>query len=481
MKTGSLSAGALDRLASAAGSDRFDLEVPTTEQRAIAAGWLGLGVAALIGAGLFSVLLVLARTPGFSQWVPAGNFFRVALIVHVDLSVLVWFIAMAGMLWTVDSSAKRLALGWVALFVSAAGAALIAVAPFTGPATPIMSNYVPVLDNHVFLYGLGVTGIGFALLVLRAFLAPAPLSLRMDGADALRFGLKASAVAAAVSLLALGWSWYEVPRELDAGTYYELLFWGPGHVVQFAWTLLMLVGWAWLAQLSGSPLPLRPRVVALIYLIALVSVFLAPLIYLNWTVLAIEHQRMMTWLMRFGGGLAILPMVLALTVALFTGRASSPAQRPLRAALVCSLALFAVGGLIGFMIRGSDVRVPAHYHGSIVGVTLALMGLAYALLPRFGYRAPEGRLALWQPYLYGGGQLMHILGLLWSGGYGVQRKVAGAEQVLRTPQEVFGMGLMGLGGLVAIAGGMLFVWVVLRAMLAGRRASGAAMTRTARR
>src|SRR5690606_14550239 len=147
---------------------------------------------------------------------------------------------------------------------------------------------------------------------------------------------------AAVSLLALGWSWYEVPRELDAGTYYELLFWGPGHVVQFAWTLLMLVGWAWLAQLSGSPLLLRLRVVALIYLIALLSVFLAPLIYLNWTVLAIEHQRMMTWLMRFGGGLAILPMVLALTVALLTGRASSPAQRPLRAALVCSLALFAV-------------------------------------------------------------------------------------------------------------------------------------------
>ncbi|MCM5569488.1 cbb3-type cytochrome c oxidase subunit I [Burkholderiaceae bacterium FT117] len=465
MKTGSVAAVALGRLASAAGDERFDLPVAAGEQRAIAAGWLGLGVAALVGAGIFSILLVLARTPWFAQWVPAGNFFRVALIVHVDLSVLVWFIAMAGMLWTVDSSSRRVSLGWVALFTSAAGAVLIAAAPFTGPATPIMSNYVPVLDNHVFLYGLGVIGIGFTLLVLRAFLAPAPMSLRMDGADALSFGLKGSAVAAAVSLLALTWSFAEVPRELDAPTYYELLFWGPGHVIQFAWTLLMLVGWAWLAQLAGSPLPLRPRVVALIYLIALLSVFLAPLIYLNWTVLSIEHQRMMTWLMRFGGGLAILPMVLALAVALARGGTPSPLQRPLRSALVCSLALFAVGGVIGFLIRGSDVRVPAHYHGSIVGVTLALMGLAYALLPRFGYRAPQGRLAVWQPWLYAGGQLMHILGLLWSGGYGVQRKVAGAEQVLRTPQEVLGMGLMGLGGLVAIAGGVLFVWVVLRAMV----------------
>jgi len=126
--------------------------------------------------------------------------------------------------------------------------------------------------------------------------------------------------------------------------------------------------------------------------------------------------------------------------------------------------------VIGFLIQGSDVRVPAHYHGSIVGVTLALMGLAYALLPRLGYREATGRIANWQPWLYGGGQLLHILGLMWSGGYGVQRKVAGAEQTLRTTQEVFGMGLMGFGGLLAIVGGILFVWVVLDSVIAARRA-----------
>jgi hypothetical protein len=59
---------------------------------------------------------------------------------------------------------------------------------------------------------------------------------------------------------------------------------------------------------------------------------------------------------------------------------------------------------------------------------------------------------------------MHIVGLVWSGGYGVQRKVAGVEQVLRSPGEVAGMALMGLGGAVAIVGGLLFVWVVMRAL-----------------
>jgi len=97
-------------------------------------------------------------------------------------------------------------------------------------------------------------------------------------------------------------------------------------------------------------------------------------------------------------------------------------------------------------------------------VTLALMGLVLLLLPRLGYATPQGRLAVAQPWIYGAGQLMHILGLVWSGGYGVQRKVAGAEQVLRSTSEVAGMGLMGLGGAVAIVGGLLFVVVVARAL-----------------
>ncbi|MFZ1501054.1 MAG: cytochrome C oxidase subunit I, partial [Giesbergeria sp.] len=135
-------------------------------------------------------------------------------------------------------------------------------------------------------------------------------------------------------------------------------------------------------------------------------------------------------------------------------------------ALLASILLFGAGGVIGIFISGSNVRIPAHYHGCIVGVTLALMGLVYHLLPALGYAAPQGRLAVAQPWVYGLGQLMHIIGLVWSGGYGVQRKVAGAEQVLRSNAEIAGMGLMGFGGLVAIIGGVLFIVVTVRAMRA---------------
>jgi heme/copper-type cytochrome/quinol oxidase subunit 1 len=170
--------------------------------------------------------------------------------------------------------------------------------------------------------------------------------------------------------------------------------------------------------------------------------------------------------MRFGGGLSILPISLAVIIALTRGKTRLPEHAPLRSALVASVALFAAGGVIGVFISGNNVKIPAHYHGSIVGVTLALMGVVYYLLPRLGFRAPVGRLASLQPALYGMGQMMHIIGLVWSGGYGVQRKVAGSEQVLRSIDEIAGMGLMGLGGLIAIIGGLLFLAVVLRAMRA---------------
>jgi heme/copper-type cytochrome/quinol oxidase subunit 1 len=201
-----------------------------------------------------------------------------------------------------------------------------------------------------------------------------------------------------------------------------------------------------------------------LFALALLAVFVTPYAYLAHDIASVEHRNLLTWGMRAGGGPAIVPIGLAVVLALRGARSATAAERPLRAALLASVLLFAAGGLIGVFIQGSNVRIPAHYHGCIVGVTLALMGLVVHLLPRLGYGTPSSRLAALQPWVYGAGQLMHIVGLVWSGGYGVQRKVAGAEQVLRSASEVAGMALMGLGGAVAIVGGVLFVVVVIAAM-----------------
>jgi hypothetical protein len=466
-------AGAARKLPALQSRADYRFVVPRDARVALARGWLWLAMAALVGSGLFSILLVASRTPGVNRLLPAADFFHVALVVHVDLSVLVWFVAVAGMLWSLAASARGLRSGWTALGLAAVGAAAMALAPFFGGGTPVMANYIPVLTGPLFIAGLVLFGAACALLVLRT-LAQAPrLGLDFDGRGALRFGLNAAAVATAVALLAFAWSWVVVTPALEGKAYYEILFWGGGHALQFTWTLLMLVGWLWLASACGARIPLSPRVALLMFALALAAVFVTPVAYLAYDVASVEHRAMLTWAMRLGGGVSILPVGLAAVVGLAAAPALAPQARPWRAALLASVLLFAAGGLIGVFITGSNVRIPAHYHGCIVGVTLALMGLVYHLLPALGYAAPQGRMAVAQPWVYGLGQLMHIVGLVWSGGYGVQRKVAGAEQVLRTPGEVAGMGLMGLGGAIAIVGGLLFVVVVLRAMRRSAAVSGA--------
>jgi hypothetical protein len=449
----------------------FSLPVPTDARRRLAAGWLKLALVSLILSGVFSLLLVLSRAPYVKDVFPLVDFFHVALVVHVDLSVLVWFLAFGGVLWSINSTSRAIGMGWLALWLAVAGTAVMSAAPFVGEGRPIMANYIPVLDEPVFMTGLGLFAAGFLVLVLRSMAAVPRVGVRPGAAGALRFGLNSSAVSAAVALLAFGWSWVALPDGLDPRAYYELLFWGGGHVLQFTYTLLMFVAWLWLLDAMDAPVPLTPRLAILLFAVGLVAVFLTPVIYLAWGVGSVEHHRMLTWLMQFGGGLAILPFALAVVIGLVRAPRLTVDRRPFAAALITSLILFGSGGIIGLMIHGSNVKIPAHYHGCIVGVTLALMGLTYVLLPAMGYARPSPRLAHWQPWVYGAGQLMHVLGLVWSGGYGVQRKVAGAAQALRSTQEIVAMGVMGLGGLIAVIGGVLFLVIVWRAIAAGPNGS----------
>jgi hypothetical protein len=287
----------------------------------------------------------------------------------------------------------------------------------------------------------------------------------MSGRGALRFGLNAAAVSAAVALICFVWSYIQMPDYLMGQSFFELLFWGGGHVLQFTYTLLMLVCWLWLSRAAGLTLPITPRVVLVILFVGLTCVFISPLIYLAFPITALEHVELFTWLMRWGGSLATLPLALAILMALLSYGGTTQKEALARSALQTSLFLFGIGGMIGFLISGSNVTIPAHYHGSIVGVTLALMGVCYLLLPQLGYPLRNIKMAIWQPVIYSTGQLMHVGGLVWSGGYGVQRKVAGADQALDSIERVLGMGLMGFGGLVSSVGGLLFLVVVLRALL----------------
>jgi len=442
----------------------YVLDVPTDYRRNLAIVWLWLAVLMLLGAGIFSVLLVLARTPMIGEMIPFVDFFHTALVIHVNLSSLVWILSFASVLWSLNS---RSILPWFAKLIFAVvllGALIITFSPFLGSANAIMSNYIPVLDNQLFLTGLAIFGFGIGLQVIFSMSAMFKVGETISGQGVIRFGLNCAAIGAFMSLAAFIWSYIELPVQLTDAVYYELLFWSGGHVLQFTYTLLMMVAWLWLSSSAGISLPLSPRVALFLFGVGLISIFMTPLVYYAYDVTNPYHRKMFTWLMSFGGSLAIFPLSVAVLFALLKKKPDLPVEGSAYTALFTSLLLFGVGGVIGFMIDGNNVKIPAHYHGCIVGITLALMGLCYQLLPLLGFDKVNFTLTRLQLWTYATGQFLHIFGLVWSGGYGVERKVADAAQGLDSMGRVAGMGLMGLGGLLSAAGGFIFIIIVIKAM-----------------
>lgn len=435
----------------------------------LAAAWLVLGVAALLASGLLAILLVGSRTPALQHFIPWRDFFHTALVIHVDLSVLIWFLSFAGVMWSYAGSARAAPMGWVAGALCLIGTVALALAPFTGEGNPLMNNYVPVLRQPLFFIGLTIVGVGFALSVARALVTLSYSAVPRDGHAAVRNGMFLSAATAALALIALVWSWASVPAHYEGQSYYEMLFWGSGHVLQFTHSLLACIAWFWLAEAAGARIAVKPSTMGWLFVLAAAPILGAPVIYLIHPAGVPGHIVGFTRLMEYGH-LTMLPLGVVLLAAIYRERSRLRAADSLTAALYCSLFLFAAGGVLGFMIRGANVVIPAHYHGSIVGITLAFMGLTYHLLARIGFGEPMRRLALWQVYVFSIGQFLHIAGLAWSGGYGVQRKVAGSGQVLRSLPEIVGMGMMGIGGLIAIIGGVLFLVVCVNSMRPSVRA-----------
>lgn len=443
----------------------FTLPMPPENALDITRGWLKLGVGALALAGLFAILLVLARTPFFQQHLPWIDFFHTALIVHVNLSVLVWVMAITSLLWHWLSHAMFPMLSRTTLWLCVAGTVLIALAAFTPNANPLLNNYVPVLQNITFFTGLSLFACGMlfgSALTIGTFFAAVRSGHAYEKPLALGVFLSGLIIAMALLCFVLSYQRTIAPdvfEVLDAQQFYEHVFWGGGHVLQLSYTLMMMVAWLWMAEkMKLRHLP-SARLVTVLFCLHAFMALLSPLAY-RYEILSFEHINFFTQQMRHGGGLASI-IIMAFLVAGLLRRGVKKKHQHLYNALLWSVMLYAMGGFLGYVISGSNVIIPAHYHGSIVGVTLALMGLVYLLLPKLGYKHLNLRLARLQPVIYGLGQLMHVVGFAISGGYGTLRKTPGAAQ---TAEGQAALGLMGFGGLLSVVGGLLFVLAVYQAL-----------------
>ncbi len=426
----------------------------------LARNWLLLGLFALIAAGLFSILLVLSRTPAIQEVIPFIDFFHVALVVHVNLSVLIWFMSFACVLWTLVVEDNLFPLAKVSFSLALFGTLVLVFAPFFGVGNPLMNNYIPTLQHPAFFAALLLFSAGVVLRLVINVIATRIKFSNLTISDAIRVSLWLAAIVCLLAVWALYKSYQGLPEILEGEIYYEFLYWGSGHILQFNHSLMMLLVWLILILLSGKQVNIDGKWILAMSALVLLPVLDAFRIYAAFDVFSGEHRVAFTQLMKFGG-LTTLPLGLYVAYLFFTSWAQLKQQRLIRAILLCSATLFLTGGVIGFLIEGVNVVIPAHYHGSIVGVTLAFMGLAYLLMPYLGYAPVREGLAKTQMYTYATGQMMHIIGLAWSGGYGVQRKTAGTEQGLERIEQIAGMGLMGAGGGISVIAGVLFMVVMI--------------------
>jgi heme/copper-type cytochrome/quinol oxidase subunit 1 len=199
--------------------------------------------------------------------------------------------------------------------------------------------------------------------------------------------------------------------------------------------------------------------VALIALIAIA----APAFYAIFAPFS-DNQREAFRFLQFGIAAPTLIFAVSLLARALRSTRPWPWRDPAFFALAASVALFALGGVMGFLIDGSDTRTPAHYHAVITAVSVSSAGmlLTYGLKELGKPPAPAGltRLLLG---LYGGGQFVASIAMFIAGGYGALRKTPSGAGSLDTVAAA-GMAVHGIASIFTILGGAAFVIVAIRAL-----------------
>jgi len=212
-----------------------------------------------------------------------------------------------------------------------------------------------------------------------------------------------------------------------------------------------LLLWSW-ASLSGGR---APKVVSKLGLLLLPFPILYLLLQLFTKDPTGETVRRITTL-GYAVGIGVptlLASILFLRRSAFRGDFSSNS-------LGLSVVIYLMGAAMGYLIAGSDLRIPAHYHGVIASILISLMVLTYYQLKELKLVREFPVLVKLQPYLYGLGMILFVLGLFWSGYFGAPRKTPGTGYIQSLEVYAF-MLLMGMGAVLSVLGGVLFVVYVL--------------------
>ena len=475
--------------------------------------------------GVLALLIALTRWQAVHLLAPQRFYEFVSTHGMVMLIFWILFFEVAGLIFasTVLLSTRMIIpwLSWIAYLMMLGGSVIATVLMLSGQATVMFTSYPPLRAETPWYYAaVLVFAVGAILAVVHFFVNIVAARLRGDvgSLPLFTFALMGAAIIALWSLLsgALAlfpvflWTLGVIP-EVDPGIY-RLLYWGLGHGAQQVNLAAMVGVWYGLASLTTGARPLNEGLSRIAIVLYVLFINMGAMHHL------LVDPGLGTWVKNVNASYFMYAAVMGSLIHAFSIPASmelalrergyrrglfewlrrAPWGEPGFAALVVSMILFGLlGGISGVIIGGPQVNmishntllVPAHFHMTVVaGTTLAFMGIAYYLVPLiFQRQLLFRRLAQWQPYVYGLGMLIFGIGMGLAGHWGVPRRhwditfstapVLGVNlQELRPEIAVF-LAMMGIGGIIAVIGGAMFVAVAVATVFVGQRTARPAVGR----
>ena len=379
------------------------------------------------------------------------------------------------------------------------GSLLALYAMFTGKASVLYTFYPPLEAHWTFYLGLALVVISTwitsaaQLLALRGWRKDhpgerVPLLAFMSIATYVMWDIASAGLAIEVVVFLLPWSLGLFPG-VDP-MLNRTLFWFTGHPIVYFWLLPIYVSWYGLIpkQAGGVLFSDTLTRVAFILFILLIPVgfhhqFVDPGISqgLKFTV------AILTFAIFFPSLMTAFSVMYALEIA---GRRRGgtgligwffriPWSDPSVAAQVLAMIAFLLGGISGLMNASYTMNmeihntafIPGHFHLTIgCAVALSYMGIAYWLIPYFERRELwSPRLALFQAFLYFFGVMIFSRGLMAGGMEGMPRRTDMAHATYGLAAWKIPGIMAGVGGSLMFTSAMLFFFILVMTIVAGKR------------
>lgn len=444
--------------------------------------WVMFGIVSIGIAGAFALLLAFSRIPGIQDIFPWPlDFFKKGLVVHVVFSFVVFFLSVYAAVAHIAAARlgngrpKFPTFGYAAYRLTIISFVFLFVPAWLNRGQPMLNNYVPVITDPLYYMALMALGIAMTLMALRVLLN-IPAYLKEHGPNEHARGLDIitlSGIGASVFYLfsfayvMIAWSQLGSPDGPPDHQFNEELFWAGGHVLQFVNVAITIGAWYGISAAVIGRSPFNPMVVVASIGVLALGVFMTPAFYILWESFSgpwMDGFSDLQYIFAF----ATLPVAVVAFRAIpkLINSGAKPWADPGTLAAMLSPIVFGMGGIMGLFVDGQDTRTPGHYHAMIAGVTLAYIGLYFSIfMPLIRRTITSRKTAFATVWLFFIGQGVAAIGLFVAGGHGTARKVAGAEQGLSSMGAKIGMGLNGGGGLMAVIGGAMFVWIIAKALL----------------